>query len=334
MTGVTFRRLTAKLLVCGLLAASTVQTARALDKIKFGMLRSQGQVFVGIDKGFFARNGIEVELVYFRSGAELVPSLSRGQIDIAATTPGAALFNALEAGSGLRIVADYLVHVPGTATHAVMVRKDLAGRVHSAADVKGMTVAITARGQYTDLAAGEFLKTGGLTTKDVRLVNMPYPDMVAAFRGKSIDVAMLAEPFITNVIEQNLAVRLVNHADYMPNLDLGVVMYGERLEGKDRDLGVRFMRGFIEAMKFTLAAHKDPALRKEYAQIMQKYLPLPNPEMHERVALPGARPDPTVDRAQLGWQLRYYQEEGLVPKPPKIDAIVDDGFVKQATAHP
>ncbi len=40
-------------------------------------------------------------------------------------------------------------------------RQDLldSGKVKSAKDLKGMTIAITARGQFTDLFADEYLKT-------------------------------------------------------------------------------------------------------------------------------------------------------------------------------
>src|ERR1044072_8121758 len=60
--------------------------AEAADKVKVGLLRIPQALFVGMEKGFFAAQGIEAEAVFFRSGAEVVPSLSRGQIDAASTS--------------------------------------------------------------------------------------------------------------------------------------------------------------------------------------------------------------------------------------------------------
>jgi ABC-type nitrate/sulfonate/bicarbonate transport system substrate-binding protein len=171
-------------------------------------------------EGFFAQEQIEIDPVFFRSGAELVPALSTGQIDLAATSPGAALYNALGAGVAAKIVGDYFVlspEQPGGDPNAVTVRKDHidSGRVKTPADVKGMTMAITARGQVTDLTAGLFLQKAGLTEKDVRIVTMPYPDMLAAFQGKAIDVAVAIDPQITIAEEQGIAKRFMKLSDLM-----------------------------------------------------------------------------------------------------------------------
>lgn len=65
-------------------------------------------------KGYFAQDGIEVEPVFFRSGAGLVPSLSTGQIDVAAVSPGAALYNAIARRANATIVGDYRVLEPNS----------------------------------------------------------------------------------------------------------------------------------------------------------------------------------------------------------------------------
>jgi len=81
--------------------------ALAADEVKVGMLRLPTALFVGIDQGYFSAEGIDAKPVFFKSGAELVPALSTGQIDVATTSPGAALFNAMALGINATIVADY-----------------------------------------------------------------------------------------------------------------------------------------------------------------------------------------------------------------------------------
>src|SRR3546814_13524554 len=99
-------------------------------------------------------------------------------------------------GVPTKIVGDYIVYVEKPAVNALVVRKDLydSGEIKSAADLKGRTIAITARGQFTHLLAGKALESGGHTVDDARLVTMSYPDMVAAFDGGSIDAAAFVEP--------------------------------------------------------------------------------------------------------------------------------------------
>lgn len=326
----------------GLAAAFAVVTAvsagsaqAAPDKIKYGNLRVANAVYIGIEKGLFAKRNIEVETIFFRSGAEVVPSLSTGQIDVGATTAGASLYNAMAAGINAKIVADYIVLVPGHGLNAIVVRKDLAdsGKIKSAADAKGMRFGITARGQATHLFAGKFMETAGLTDKDVTLVTMSYPDMLAAFKGGSIDLAAFVDPFITIAEGQGFAKRLINMSEIMPNMNLAVIMYGERLVKKDRDLGMRFMAAYAEANDILRETLKTPGGVKEIAAIYQKYLPLKSEGMYERVALGVGREDVLVDidgPNGLQSQQDWYVARGLIPKVPKLSDVVDNEFATAA----
>lgn len=327
-----------KLALALLIACALGTPAEAADKLKFGMLRVPNVLFVGLEKGFFTAEGLEVEVVFFRSGAELVPSLSTGQIDIAATSPGAALYNAIAQGVNAVIVADYSVLDPGQPSgdaNAIVVRKDLidSGRFKSSKDLKGMTMAITARGQVTHLFANMFLKSGGLTEKDVRIVNMPYPDMLPALQGKAVDVAVFIDPFVTIAAREGFATRYQVMSDLVPGLNLGVVMYGDRVAQKDRELGMRFMRGFHRANSYVRQLLTKPEGRKELAPIYQKYIPLDSAAMYETVGLTLSR-ESLVVRTEgdygLRWQLKWYTDLGLVPTQPDLQRAVDNSFATAA----
>ncbi len=80
--------------------------------------------------------GIEVETVFFRSGAELVPALSTGQIDVAMTSPGAALYNAMAQGVNATIVASYSVADPRPRRAATRTRSRCARTCSTAARSK------------------------------------------------------------------------------------------------------------------------------------------------------------------------------------------------------
>jgi len=327
---------------CGLAAALAILTgavpASAADKIKYGMLRVPSALFVAMEKGYFAAEGIEVSPIFFRSGAELVPSLSTGQLDAAATSPGAALYNAMAQGVNAVIVADYYVldrDQPGGDPNGVIVRKDLvdSGKIKTASDLKGTTIAITARGQVTDLFAGMLLGSGGLTAKDARIVQMPYPDMLAALQGKSIDVAVAVDPFMTIAENEGFAVHFRGMADVVPGLNLGVVMYGDRMGKKDRALGMRFMKAFDKGNTYLRKRLREPGGRAEIAEIYQKHLPLKTQAMYEKVSLGLGREHLMVDvegRYGLRWQLKWYTDLGLVPKQPDLKTGVDNSFAEAA----
>jgi NitT/TauT family transport system substrate-binding protein len=328
------------IMVFGIGTAFLVTPSAAADKLKLGQLRAANASFVAAEKGFYAAEGIDVEFVFFRSGAELVPALSTGQIDVAMTSPGAALYNAMAQGVNASIVAAYSVADPNRAggdPNAIAVRQDLidSGKVKSAKDLKGTTVAITARGQFTNLFADEYLKSGGLTEKDVRMVNMSYPDMLAAFQGKSIDAGSVLDPYGAVAEKEKFAVSVMKLSELMPGFTLGVVMYGERLSKKDRDLGMRFMRALHKGNAYNLSVLATPEGRNEVAQIYQKYVPLQSAAVYAdpKMGLSLGRETLAVDvdgPYGLRWQLKWYTNANLVPKAPNLDSVVDNAFANAA----
>ncbi len=310
--------------------------ALAADKLKFGMLRVPNAAFIGIERGLFAEQNLDLEIIYFRSGAELVPSLATGQIDIGATTAGAALYNSIAQGVKVKIVADYQSvrpSEPSGNTNWIVVRRSLidSGAFKRPADAKGKAIAITARGQITHFFAGRFLESAGLTEKDAKLVTMSYPDMLAAFKGGSIDIAMWIDPFMTIGEQQGFSKRFMSVAEIMPDLTIGVVMFGERLAEKDRKLGERFMAGFHKSNQWLRANINDPTGRKEIARHYQKHIPVEDASAYERVALGVGRETltPNVDGPNgLRVQRDWYAKQGLIPKVPDLKDAVDVSFTQ------
>ena len=315
-----------------LAVAITPAPAQTPAPLKVGILRIASPLFVGVEKKFFDAEGVPVEIIFFRSGSELVPSLSRGQIDVAATAAGAALYNTMASGINTKIVADYFSLLPNSRSHGILVRKELIdnGRVKSPSDLKGLTIAITATGQYTHYAAARTLEKAGLSESDVRFVNMSYPDMTAALASGAIDAASSVEPFMTLTAQKKTAQVLVYDSVTMPNLEVAVLMFGERLAGPDRATGVKFLRGYMKAVRYMHDALKDTAKAKDVAGIFQKRLPLQDASLYENMGWPLSRADVSVNRPNLHEQLDWYVKRGLVRQKPNLDAFIDTTIAADA----
>ena len=101
----TRRMLTALLLGSGLALAAAAPGVAA-DKVKAGVVRSMGGSpnFIGKEKGFFAEQGIDVDIVFFDSAQPIAIAVASGDCDVGATGVTAAFFNLASQGT-LRIVA-------------------------------------------------------------------------------------------------------------------------------------------------------------------------------------------------------------------------------------
>lgn len=94
-----------------------------------------------------------------------------------------------EQGIPIKIV--YLGHRDGT---ALMVGKD--SDIRSIADLRGKTVAVPNRYSNQRLLIFRALNNAGMSIDDIKLVEMPPPDMPAALYSKAVDAVTSGEPFM------------------------------------------------------------------------------------------------------------------------------------------
>ena len=94
-----------------LLVAILVGTAGAgaPDKVMIGaspVLSSAG-IFIAMERGYFAEEGIAPDTITFASsGAQMLPSLIKGDLDVGGGNINSGIYNAFNDGHGIRIVAD------------------------------------------------------------------------------------------------------------------------------------------------------------------------------------------------------------------------------------
>lgn len=91
---------------------------------------------------------------------------------------------------GVPIKIVYLGHRYGS---AVVVRKD--GPVRTVADLRGKTVAIPSRFSDEHLIVIRALKAHGMSRADIKLVEMPPPDVAGALAVNAIDAFSMGEPY-------------------------------------------------------------------------------------------------------------------------------------------
>ena len=149
---------------------------------------------------------------------------------------------------GVPIKVVYLGHRDGT---ALMVHKQ--SDIYSVKDLKGKTIAVPNRYSNQYLIIFKALSDLDMTIKDVKIVEMPPPDMPAALYSKAVDAITSGEPFMgqtelegygrvlyqakeiwPNFISCVLVVRedmIKTHPDEVQRLVDGIARSGKWLEG-------------------------------------------------------------------------------------------------------
>lgn len=160
---------------------------------------------LGVKLGMFKDEGLDVTVENFQAGgSKALQALIGGSVD---GTVGFYDHTIQMQAQGKEIACVFLLNeTPGV---LLGVRNDLADKVKTGADLKGLKIGITTPGSSTDTMARFYLKKSGLTPRDVSIiaVGSGAPGMVA-LEAKSIDALVYFDPIATLLARKNAATPL------------------------------------------------------------------------------------------------------------------------------
>ncbi|NWJ47179.1 MAG: ABC transporter substrate-binding protein [Chloroflexi bacterium] len=149
-------------------------------------------VYVGIDKGFFSKYGLQVEIIGDSlGGPTAIQAVSTGRAE-AGLSSIPAIINAAASGIPVMGVTDIQSAVGDQPLEEYFV-KDPA--IKSVKDLKGKRVAVNlwkSSFHYTAIMA---LEKAGFTEKDVEFVLIPFERQAAALASGQVDMIGLMQPY-------------------------------------------------------------------------------------------------------------------------------------------
>ncbi|WPH17973.1 ABC transporter substrate-binding protein [Variovorax paradoxus] len=194
------------------LAGGMPAFAQARTKVKVGYLHTpavDGHIWIGQERGAFAKQGLELEMIQFTTGLELFQAMIGGSLDMLST--GAVVSNFPARGQGKVFLMNNIEY----ATAQLWVRED-AG-IKTVADLKGKQISTTT-GTTAHVFLDRALRSGQLDpAKDVRLVNQRMTEAVTSFISGAVPAVALWVPF-DSVIRQKLpgARKLIDASAFFP----------------------------------------------------------------------------------------------------------------------
>ncbi|MGH7313612.1 MAG: ABC transporter substrate-binding protein [Candidatus Rokuibacteriota bacterium] len=286
-------------------------------------------LYVGIARGYFKEAGITNEFVAVGGLNALVGPLATGEIDIATGGASAGLFNAIQRGIRLRIVADQHTAFPGRSAIALMVRKDLADQIKTFADLKGRSIGITTRKATLELSLNRALRQAGLGPADVNLVVMPFPQINAAFGTRTLDAGYQVEPLVTAAVAKGLAVRWRGLDEMWPNLQNVFLVASEQFAGRT-DVARAWMVAYVRGVRDYNDAMFKRKDRGAVIQILTEYTLVKDRATYDRMVVPGIHPDGEVDVQSIREALGDFKAAGDVTGDIDLDRVVDLSLVRYA----
>ena len=163
---------------------------QAQESLKVGYIRvmDDAQVMVAKEAGLYEKHGLNVELVEFSSGTDLIKAIVGGQLD----TGVLGFTNAVawaSKGANLKVVGG-----AQRGYHSILVREETG--IETVADLKGKTLASQRQGSTADaVLRGVTLKGANLEAGDLNIMGVSPAVAVQSLVSGRVDAAFLFEPY-------------------------------------------------------------------------------------------------------------------------------------------
>ena len=274
----------------GFAGAAAAQQLPVVDAVignNFGHL----PMFVGVEKGFFKKHGVDVHLKVVNTGSDMVNAMQKREVqigDMSVTT----FLKARHDGSPFTVIGFIMNDANATNADdplAIVARKD--SGVRSVEDLKGKRVGL-AKEQTSDEYLKMVLSRRGVRYEDVDIENiMAPPALTPALAQGKVDAVVSWEPFNTMVLEgapgSYVVLRGGGHLSY--------IMVATVHDPMLRD-NPKAVQSFVNGL--AAASHYTRRNRAEAVEIFAKWVPNVDLDV-ARKAIQHIKYDPRISKASL-----------------------------------
>ena len=214
-------------------------------------------IWVAHDAGFFAKEGLDSQIIFIGSATQLAQVLVAGDVDIASLGGGPVMAASLS-GADLKVI--------GNNVNKLIFSIHAKPEIKNLEDLRGKRIAVSRFGSSADVAARAALRKYNIDpSKDVNLLQLgTMSNMFGALKSGAVEASVVSPPTqfmsekmgfkeIVNITEMDLA---------YPNPSMAVP--GDLIRKKP-DLIDRFMRAYVRGM------HRAKTDRESTIKTLAKY---------------------------------------------------------------
>jgi NitT/TauT family transport system substrate-binding protein len=279
------------------LAAVTVDTLPIANALPLDL---------GIKKGFFSAQGIEIDKKTLQSGNDIVLALANhnGQIGYLGWVP-----MIIARTQGIKLTAVAASEVEGTSEadnwQNILVKGS--SSIREPRDLAGKTIAVNALKGVGEVMIKAALKKVGVNPDSIRLLAMPFPTMRTALANGQVDAIWTPEPFLSQALNQDGA-RIV--------MAPGPVLGKYWPVGGYAALGEWSKANPDLSRRFRLAINQSLTYAQSHPSEVRELLPANS----QNVRLPIW--SPVIDRDKLLQLARYSKQYGVISTLPNLTQLV------------
>ncbi len=256
-------------LILSLLLAS--RELDAADRVRIGYSSISGSyigIWVAHDSGYFAREGLDDQMILIPSGTQLAQVTIAGEIDIGALNGSSAMAASLQ-GADIKMI--------GATVNKMIFSVYVRPEIKSVEGLRGKKIGITRFGSAPDISIRYALKKYTMhPDKDVTLFQLGFMGTIAGgLQGGSVDGGVVSPPTLFAVEKMGFK-ELINITDMdlaFPNPAL--VAVGTIINRRPEVIN-RFMRAYVRGI------HRAKTDKEQTFKSMATYTKIQDPAVLQR----------------------------------------------------
>lgn len=310
---------------------TTALPSIAAEQIKIGVVRSNGGIpsIIAKEKGYFAAEGIDAQLVFFDSAQPISVAVASGDCDFGSTGITAAFYN-LAAQGALKIIAAGTWDKRGFQSVGMIVSNQAyAAGLHSFKDLGGHSVAITQRGSPLELFVVETAQVFKIDPSTIKFLALQSNGVVAsAIAGNQADAAVQTAAPAYAIIEKGDAKPLGWFSDVLSGRQ-GEAIFTSTKVANDRPQAVRgFLAGMRKAMVYWDTAFVDAKGERQNGPTAPEAIALVAKELNQpesvvRAGIAYYDPQARISMKDMAVSLAWYKSQNMVKPNVELAPMID-----------
>ncbi|HEX4194614.1 MAG TPA: ABC transporter substrate-binding protein [Stellaceae bacterium] len=328
------RRRIAPILI-SVLTLSVLTLPAYAETIKVGLSRLLGYpaVPIGLARGYFKAQGLDVEMVFFDSAQPISVGVASGDIDFGVSGMSAGFYN-LAAQGQLKLIAASGGEAPGFHAMAYLASpKAYEAGLTSPKDLAGHSVAVTQLGTSLHYSIAVAAQKFGFPLSSVAVKPLQSnTNVIAALGGGTIDAAVLPETTAATAIQKGDAKFIGWVSDLSTNLVSASACFTATKTASTRGAMVkRFLIAYRQGLKdfhdaFITADGKrqDSATAPAMVKLMEDFTGTSSDEIERTI--PYVAPEGAIDAHSIDTQIAWYKSQNLIKSDIKAADIIDTRY--------
>lgn len=313
-------------------ALSAAVWANVPVKVGYISFTAHSPNFIAKERGYFAENGLDAELVRFQSAQQMAVAIASGDIDYGVSAVTGGLLNLASRGDAIRIFGGSLTEAADVPGQKIIASVDAYNKgLTSPQALSGKRWAVTTAGSSFSYMGANIAQKAGADAKSLQFVPLnAVPTIISALSTNQVDTWAIQPNIANKLIAEGKAKEIGKVADYLPDYQV-TVLFTSTKNAKERPEQVA---GFKKAFAHGIADYNaalvyktaDEAEIENVAKIVHKYVYTDIPEdqafklieNNNMLLSPGA----ALHKADVLKQIDWFKTSGSVPSSLDGAAII------------